>query len=360
MITAVLTRAGKRIHVLSERDLDVDASGERLRAFCPIHGSDHQRSLSIDADSGWGWCHQCHATVLVKEYAPDVAETLQRGEHGGDSLSGPPQRADMRRAPSSFAPAPRPRPPVVRPQWQRDEVAALCATWPLMQDELAGERAQAYLDERAIPPDVAEASGLGYLSRAVWEDAPVPDEQRDLLTRWIGRIVFPLGSPEGRGFIGRSLWYWERGMDEMEHKRLLEERDVKRWIKTNPAGWFGPHPTRFAPTLVLVEGGFDRLALIACGIPSQALVALVGTAAKVEWISRFAPQVRRVVLALDGDEGGLAAMERLADALRQAGLATAACPPPLDGYGKDWSERWRKCGEKGVRPLLVKTLAECQ
>ncbi len=348
MITAVLTRAGKCIHVLSECDLDVDVSGERLRAFCPIHGSDHQRSLSIDADSGWGFCHCCHVTVLVEEYAPDVAETLRRG----DSLSGPPQMTDIRRAPFTHSHSPRPRPPAVRPQWQRDEVAALCATWPLMCEELSSARASAYLDERAIPPEVAQAAGIGYLSRAAAEEAPILPEQRDLLSRWIGRVVFPLGSPDGRGFIGRTLWYWEPGMDEMEHKRLLEERDVKRWIKTNPAGWFGPHPAHFAPTLILVEGGFDRLALIAAGIPSQALVALVGTAARVEWIVRFAPQARRVVLALDGDEGGRDAMKRLADEFQDAGLTVACCPPPPDGWGKDWNERYRRCGPPGCHYLL--------
>jgi DNA primase len=348
---SVMTRAGKRIYILSASDLDMHAGGERLRAFCPIHGSDHQRSLSIDADSGWGYCHCCHATVLVEEYAPEVAETVRRhSEHVDDSLSGLPHVADLRRTLASRTA--QPRPPAARPQWQHNEVAALCATWPLMRDELAGARVSAYLDERGIPPEIARMAGIGYLSRAVWEAAPVPDEQRHLLSRWVGRIVFPLGSPDGRGFIGRSLWYWEPGMDENKHKAILEERDSKRWIKTNPAGWFGPHPSRFAPTLILVEGGFDRLALITAGIPSQALVALVGTAANVEWIARFAPQVRRVVLALDGDEGGRGAMERLADEFQQAGLVVVCCPPPPDGAGKDWSERYRRSGQGGIWPLI--------
>jgi hypothetical protein len=204
---SMITRAGKRIYILSASDLDMDeaSSGQRLRAFCPIHGSDHQRSLSVDADSGWGYCHCCHATVLVEEYAPDVAETVRRhGKQVSDCLSGVPHVAALRRA--SASPRPHPRPSAVRPQWQRAEGAALCATWPLMRDALADARVRAYLDERAIPPEVAAAQGLGYLSRAAWQEAPVPDAQRDLLARWIGRVVFPLGSPDGRGFIGRSLW----------------------------------------------------------------------------------------------------------------------------------------------------------
>lgn len=358
MITKVVSRQGNVIHLLSKDDLGaIDAIGARLRAYCPIHGSDHQRSLSIDASSGWGFCHCCHATVLVEEYAPDVAETLRRGASHYDSVGDPPKSATLRRATSSH--------PVVshslatRSPWQREEVAAICAAWPLMCEELESARAAAYFDERAIPPEVACACGLGYCSRAVWADAPVSAERQALLRRWIGRIVFPLGSPDGRGFIGRTLLHWERGMDEREHKAVLEAEEIPRWLKTNPAGWYGPHPSRYAPTLILVEGGFDRLALIAAGIPSQAIVALVGTAAKVEWIIRFAPQVKRIILALDGDESGMDAMERLADAFRHAGLALDLCPPPQDGAGKDWNERYRRCGDAGIAPLIHR-VTQCQ
>src|ERR1700736_5092735 len=58
---------GKAIYILSPGDLmQVVESGERLRAYCPIHGGDHQRSLSIDRSTGWGFCHCCQATVLVE------------------------------------------------------------------------------------------------------------------------------------------------------------------------------------------------------------------------------------------------------------------------------------------------------
>lgn len=356
MFTKVMTRRGKVIYVLSESDLDVSpsASNERLRAFCPIHGSDRQRSLSIDVHSGWGYCHCCHSTVLVEQYAPDVAETLQRGEYAGDSACGPPFSADIRRGSPVPEHGVKPYISAARSPWQREEMAALEATWPLMRNELTSWRASAYLDERAISPEVAEAQGVGYLSRAAWEDAPILAEQRDLLTRWIGRVVFPLGSPDGRGFIGRTLIRWEPGMDENEHKAVLEAEDIKRWIKTNPAGWFGPHPSQYAPTLVLVEGGFDRLALIAADVPANAVVALVGTAARCEWIVRFTPQVSSIVLGLDGDKGGHEAMERLADEFRQAraDLTVDLCPPPADRRGKDWSERYRRSGLSGVQPLL--------
>ncbi len=87
------------------------------------------------------------------------------------------------------------------------------------------------------------------------------------------------------------------------------------------------------------------------------MVALVGTAARPEWLTQFAPQVNRVILALDADDGGLSAMERLAGAFRQVGLQVTLRSPPQDGWGKDWSERWRRLGPQSVWPLYD-TLAQ--
>jgi hypothetical protein len=341
MITPTATRDGRIIHVLAQADLDDPLpSGERLRAFCPIHGGDTQRSLSIDATSGWGFCHCCHATVLVEEYAPTIAEHLRHGNGGrGVSRTDSPSAAEVAHTRSS-RPRQQPRPALVTPAvslWQRDERAALQQVWALLQREVrSSQRVQAYLDERGIPPEIAHTGGISYLSRQGWESAPVTDEQRALLKRWVGRIIFPLGSPDGQGFIGRSLWYWEPGMNEHQQKAMLEERGIRRWIKTNPAGWFGfDTPSELATAVVLVEGGFDRLSLMAAGLPTNAVMALVGTAARPAWLMQLAPQVRGVVLALDADEGGMTAMERLADEFRLSGFTIALCPPPHDAWGKD-------------------------
>ncbi|MFL5704981.1 MAG: toprim domain-containing protein [Ktedonobacteraceae bacterium] len=83
---------------------------------------------------------------------------------------------------------------------------------------------------------------------------------------------------------------------------------------------------------------------MAAGFPSHVVIALVGTAARPAWLVRLAPQVKSVVLALDADNGGKAAMARLANEFRRAGLAVLLCPPPHDQWGKDWSERWRRLG----------------
>ena len=365
-ITSQTTRQGKVIHLLSPADLGATvAHGERLRAYCPIHGGDHQRSLSIDASSGWGFCHCCHATVLLQNHSTPYSYSgsqQKRRQHCGLPRDAPHPLPGAEHR-TSFPP----RPPLFHvhasitvPRWQQEEVAALTALAPLMHRALsASRRVQAYLHERGIPLALAQACGISYLSRTVWEQAILPVKQKTLLQRWIGRLIFPLYSPEGQGYIGRTLLGWEPGMDENAHKALLDRpRAPRRWIKTNPAGWFGfEEPGCLARELVLVEGGFDRLVLLAAGLPANAVVALVGTAARPGWLAQFAPQVQRVVLALDADDSGLAAMERLAGAFRQAGLQVARCPPPHDGWGKDWSERWRRLGPQSVWPLYD-TLAQ--
>ncbi len=229
------------------------------------------------------------------------------------------------------------------------------AVTPLMRESLTSSRlAQAYLGERGIPPATAHAARLGYVSHSAWERAPVPAAQQSLLQRWIGRIVFPLSSPLGQGFIGRTLLRWERGMDENTHKAVLDQPGApRRWVKTNPAGWFGfDAPGHLTERVVLVEGGFDRLALLAAGFPAKTVIALVGTAARATWLARSAPQVKGVVLALDADESGKTAMARLAGEFRQAGLLVTLCPPPDDRWGKDWAERWRRLGPQSMWPLF--------
>ncbi len=359
IITSQKTRRGNVIHLVSSNDLvDAVQSGQRLRAYCPIHGSDHQRSLSIDLDTGWGFCHSCHATVLVQPNAP-VNASSQGNRSGQRSANG---GVFGDRASAEHLPVPSVRPYLLRrvrsviplPHWQQEEVIALKAVATLMREALASSRrAQLYLTERGIPAKLALASGVGYLSRAAWELAPVSREQQRLLKRWIGCIIFPLGSPDGQGFIGRTLLKWEPGMDENAHKALLDQPGTpRRWIKTNPAGWFGfDAPACLAERVVLVEGGFDRLVLLAAGFPVNVVIALVGTAARPFWLARYAPQVKRVVLALDADDGGAAAMERLAIEFRQAGFIVTLCQPPHDQWGKDWSERWRRLGPQSIWPL---------
>jgi DNA primase len=84
-------------------------------------------------------------------------------------------------------------------------------------------------------------------------------------------------------------------------------------------------------------------------LPATGVIALVGTAMQVEWLPA---QVKTVVLALDGDDGGREASRRLANQLALAGLQVQLCPPAPDTWGKDWNERWQHMGHQGIAPMF--------
>jgi hypothetical protein len=331
-------------------------SGGKLRAYCPVHGGDHQRSLEVrleDAGSfkrGYGHCHNCKATVFVIEMDPKRAEWIERHQGDGHYTL---KKMDLLK--------PRPRAVTKAEEWQQRERSLLTCLYPRMQAALAGsERAQAYLRERAIPLEVTQAAGAVYLPPSALR-SPDLQAQRGLVEKWADRLIFPLWAADGRrGYAGRTLRLWKPGMDENEHKRLVEEfdlqagkeerRKIRRWRKTNPAGYFGVGSRSLAPCVVVVEGAFDRLALLAAGLEPRESLALVGTALQVEALPL---QVQSVVLALDGDESGQKAASKLAGELQATGLVTTFCVMPQDEYGKDWSERWRRVPEHdGVSPVF--------
>ena len=364
----VRTRMGV-VHILEFSELiEPTVVGAYTRSYCPIHGGDNQRSLSIHIDSGWGRCfnlscpayagHESRSTVLLLEHNPEAVSHLMQNQGQWVGIvdretSAPPERG--RQKIRSAVPA----------LYQRQELGALYELYRngLLRSGLTHPWSRAYLSSRNVPLSTAVAAGVGYLPEP--DDLPFDlwhDEHYRCLTRWCNRMIFPLGACWNgtvcAGFIGRTLFGWTVGLDENVHKSLIDDYNracrtqattqVKRWCKTNPAGWFGYEPARFAPLLVIVEGAFDRLALLADGWNPTSVVALVGTAGQGDWIPR---SVRIVIVALDADAGGVQGAPRLSTSLLQAGFEVHICLPPRDGVGKDWSERWRKAGRSGLQPL---------
>jgi hypothetical protein len=349
----ITTQRGKEIEIILQTELrDPLDVGTHLRAFCHLHGSDHQRSLSIDKATGWGHCFNasCDATVLVAEWNPALANRLLETHSRRRSPADAPacSSTQQRRSSPRFSAVIRP-PARLPPAWQQEEVTMLLSLEEQLRAALVhSSRAQAYLEERKIPLELALATGVGYLPPTML-DTPTCAKKGGFLQRWGERLIFPLASPAGKGYIGRSLWGWRAGMDESAHKTLLEQAHTpKRWIKTNPAGWFGYDPGQLSKRLILVEGAFDRLTLLAAGFQATDVIALVGTAAQASW---FPTQVKSVILALDADEGGTDAMRRLTDRFVRTGFRVRLCPPARDRWGKDWNERYQRIGSQSVWPL---------
>ena len=360
--------------VISENELDYQHAhvrGRWLRTYCHIHGSDNQRSLSINKESGFGQCHGCKALVLVREWNETAAQNIERGRariaEGIIKVADPRHIARAGQRSSSSAPAPSVA------KWQRDEVQLLRSLQDSMQSRLTDERARAYLAQRGINLETASALGVGY----------VPDIQLSgkyaLLQRWTDHIIFPVSSPEGAmHFVGRSLKLWAPGMDENEHKKALEDKEkvfrlqskekraqgmenearaldreaglYLRWYKTHSNGWFNFQALASAGSPVFCEGAFDALALKECGIDA---IAIIGTALEVGWIPA---NTGHIIIAFDGDESGREKSEKARNDLYERGYDVTICPAPDDGSGKDWSERYRLQGAQGVT-VLQETIA---
>ena len=373
-MNTVVTRRGRKFIIISERELDRPVhTGKYVRAFCHIHASDHARSLSLHP-SGWGFCFNAtcpafsatfEATVLVAEWNSEAAEHLLGGG-GAASQEGHsrPHSAGVQAAALQVPPS---LPIVDPPLWQQNELLALHRVYDsgFLQAALDHSLARAYLQARRTPLAVARLAGMGYLPPAP-ELPPAMrwDGKLRTPTWWCNRVIFPPGVcwPDGStrlGFCGRSLALWRPGMDEAEHKALLEQPGApRRWLKTWPHGWFGYEPARLGAWVVLVEGPFDRCALLASGFHPAEVIALVGTGARASWLPR---EVGTVVLALDGDAGGEAATAQLVEHLQQESRVVLSAPPPRDSLGKDWSERWSRHGVRGMLPILtVRTRLQAQ
>jgi len=331
--------------VISQNDLQGDRLiGGRIRAYCHLHGSDHQRSLSISSDTGFGECHACHEKVLVRELNPEAAMNIENSQAAlteGRIKVHDPKYIKIE-----------PRRPVPTPleHWQKEELRILREIQAGMERLLNEEQAQAYLAQRGISLQTAKAHHVGYIP------ATLPTKY-EAITKWCDHLVFPVYHPEhGLQFAGRNLYLWQPGMDENEHKKLLElleGKGIRRWRKTHAGGWFNRKSLEGRKDAIFCEGAFDALSLIEAGLPNA--IAAVGTELKVEWVPKHLAQI---VLAFDGDNSGREKSEKARDELYLRGFDVSICNPPDDDMGKDWSERYRRYGRKGLKPLF--SLSMCQ
>ncbi len=139
-------------------------SGGVLRAFCPFHGSDSQRSLRVTLATGRFQCFACGAWGYL-----DEARQRWRDEQQRQSASGR-LSAHRRSQPRPLRPAgptlQRPGPAAKRvPASPRPELTQQLAAF---QAALPGSRGEAYLRQRGIPLALAQQACVGYAAPRTW------------------------------------------------------------------------------------------------------------------------------------------------------------------------------------------------
>ena len=151
--------------MLTEADLAacrpvVAEGGHVLRALCPFHGSDRQRSLRVQLHSGRFVCFACGAWGYLEEARERWQDERQR-QAACQRPAARPQRLQRQRHAAAAKP-PAPRPPAPRePAPARPDLAQQLAAF---QAALPGSRGAAYLQQRGIPLALAQQLGVSTLA----------------------------------------------------------------------------------------------------------------------------------------------------------------------------------------------------
>src|ERR671938_1840178 len=275
---------------LSEADLAacrpiVGSGGHVLRALCPFHGSDRQRSLRVQMHSGRFVCFACGAWGYM-----DTARAQWREEQQRQAAFRRPPARQQRLPRHRQPPPPRARPAVAAARERSPHPPAPLTPVPARPDlaqqlaafqaALPGSRGATYLQQRGIPLALAQQLGVGYAAPGTW-----PHRARD----WRGgRVVFPHTTPDGClvNLYGRAVGTAEQVPKAKRHDHLP---GVKGYFNA-AALHAGDGP------LWICEGAFDALALLAAGV--SRVVAIFGVHG---WRWDWVRAVRELVFALDAD-----------------------------------------------------------
>src|SRR6185295_2546816 len=312
-------------------------AGKRYQGLCPLH-KEKSPSFGVDPGPGLFYCFGCGQggdaiklhMLLSGDDFPAAIESLAR--RYGIPLPAAPERRGGRD--------------------ERDLEGALVAAQTYFVEQLKRSAfAKGYLEKRGIPPGLIERFGLGFapdgwrgLFDALRAKIPVGDleaaglvarpeksaerQSGDSYDRFRNRLMFPIRNAAGRlvGFGGRTLGddkakYVNTAETASFHKgTLLYGLDqAKRAIRENGR-------------VVLVEGYFDVLGAVACGL--EGAVAGMGTALTPEQAKLIKRYGEEAVIAYDGDNAGENAFRRALPLLLSEGLAVRRARFP-DGHDPD-------------------------
>lgn len=300
-------------------------AGRGRRMGCPFHGSDHQRSLEVNLETGRFSCHNCGVWGYLTDGPGSKSGT------GGSTRPCSYSRTVLKKSSLQQARTASEMPRVIPQDLSNPKLGRYLEA---AQRHLDESSALAYLEARKMPMDLARSMGLGYFPPGRWPGRSA--------CRNMGRVSFPLHEPGGE-LVG----IYSRAVDPQYPEKKVADRvrhDI--WGKR---GIFNPGALA-GPALYLTESGFDTLAMLAAGFPTTA--ALLGTKGlRWEWL----PTVRELWLCGDTDSEGLKAVNKMA---RDGALyGVRVYTPGATAYGgyEEPSEQWEVEGR-----VTLCTCVECE
>ncbi len=338
---------------------DLRRAGERYTGLCPFH-EERTPSFSVDAREKLYHCFGCGVGGDVIKFVeekeglgfPEAVEAL--GDRYGVEVTREredPAAEDARRRRARLGEL-------------LERTSRFYAAYLWESTEAA--KAREYLESRGLGADVLRAFEVGYAPSA-WDRVLTQGQRAGFAIselaavglvqkgrrgghydRFRARIMFPVRDPRGRvvGFGARAL------RPDSKPKYLNSpEGELYRKGRT----LYGIDRARAAIAksgrAVVVEGYTDVLAAHQAGI--EETVGVMGTAITPEQLQQLSSYTEEVVLALDADRSGRAAMLR---AQRVAGgrklhLRVAAMPA-----GEDPADMLRGGGADKVRELIERAM----
>jgi len=312
--------------------LGVDVNG-RNKACCPFH-DERTPSFTLTPEKGLYYCFGCGAGGgVIKLYRELKNATFGVAVAALVEMPASDEPRRVNRMPQVDA--------TERGRLKRANAVAQRVYADALADPPCGGARQ-YLAKRGVRAQTAAAFGLGFARSGTTRGLTKTVERSDFVdagvlyddgrARFGGKLVFPIrdASSDTLGFGSRAL--------KVAPDQAKYVNSPGTAVFSKGACLFGLDVAKTAiqksDEALLVEGYFDVLALHDCGAANAVGVLGVGvTPLQLETAARFSPS-RRVVLALDADAAGDAAVRRLCNDV----LPTLAAQAGVDVVVMRWPD----------------------
>lgn len=329
-------------------------------ACCPFH-QEKSSSFHVDDRKGFYYCFGCHAKGNVFSFLKDAenmqfmeaVEVLAR-DAGMEMPKRDPREAERQDKRLGLV-----------------EVMEQAASFYQLQFRTAkGQEARDYIRRRGLSDATVEQFGIGYapdsrfalrdhlaekgVSPAMMQEAGliiIPEDGGQPYDRFRGRVIFPI-----RDQRDRCIAFGGRALNPDARAKYLNSPETPLFDKGRVLFNHGPARSAAGKTgaLVVTEGYMDVIALVEGGI--EHAVAPLGTAITEDQLRLMWRIADEPVIALDGDQAGLRAAERVINIALPMLEAGRSLQFALMPEGRDPDDLIRAEGPAAMRTMLDKAL----